>query len=319
MYKESLVSIIIPNYNSEKFICDTILSIKNQTYKGWECIIVDDGSNDNSLKLIKKNIVDDTRFKLYVRPKNLTKGGNACRNYGFEKSNGVLINWFDSDDVMHPDFIEKKVNCFLKNKNLDFVISGGDFVDKNLNLIKKMPIYDTNNVYKEYFFWRLKVVTNAVMLKKSFLKKNELFKLDLTKGQEFELFTRLFYKNAKYYIITDSLYSYRSHPNSISSKSKSYIPENKYSETYTVFQNLKRNLKEDSEITQSCFRLLITMYRKSLSNNDRKNINYIEKNLEELDISNKKLVINTLRLIKKMPLIFNSLAWNKIIYRIKIS
>ncbi|RLJ64373.1 glycosyl transferase family 2 [Lacinutrix venerupis] len=319
MDKDVLVSIIIPNYNSAKFIQDTILSIKNQTSKNWECIIVDDGSTDNSLLIINNNIVNDARFKLYKRPQNLVKGGNSCRNYGFEKSNGALINWFDSDDVMHPDFIEKKVSCFFKNNNLDFVVSGGDFVDKDLNLIKKMPIYDTNNVYKEYFFWRLKIVTNAVMFKKSFLKTNELFKLDLTKGQEFELFTRLFYKNDKYNIITDSLYSYRSHPNSISSKSKSYIPENKYSETYTVFQNLKRNLKEDSEITQSCFRLLITMYRKSLSNNDRKNINYIEKNLEKLDISNKKLVINVLRFVKKMPLIFNSLAWNKIIYRIKIA
>lgn len=319
MNKELLVSIIIPNYNSEKFIRETILSVKNQTYKNWECIFVDDDSNDNSFKIIKKETADDLRFKLFERPEKLKKGGNTCRNYGFEKAQGVFINWFDSDDVMHQNFIKKKIECFIKQDSIDFVVSGGDFVNEKLKFIKKMPVYATDNLYKEYFFWRIKIVTNSVMFKKSFLNVNSLFNLNLTKGQEFELFTRLFYNNINYKIINESLFSYRSHPNSISSKNINYIPENKFSETFSIFQNLKRNLDTDVEITQSCYRLLITMYRTSLCNNDIKNVNYIEENLNKLNVSNKKLILKLLGTIKVMPLMFKKSAWNKLVYRIKIN
>jgi glycosyltransferase involved in cell wall biosynthesis len=83
-----MVSIIIPLYNRENLILETLESIKVQTYSNFECIIVDDGSTDNGIKLVKNFLNDDNRFKLFERPSNVKKGGNSCRNIGFLKSSG---------------------------------------------------------------------------------------------------------------------------------------------------------------------------------------------------------------------------------------
>ena len=100
---KGLVSIIIPTFNRADIIHETLDSIKLQTYEKWECIIVDDGSNDNSIMVINEFVKTDNRFKFYDRPINKLKGANSCRNYGFEKSKGEFINWFDSDDIMHEN------------------------------------------------------------------------------------------------------------------------------------------------------------------------------------------------------------------------
>ncbi len=117
-----LVSIIIPSYNREAVIGDTLLSVLNQLHKNWECIVVDDGSNDNTLAVVKSFINQDSRIKFFTRPKNKNKGANACRNYGLKKSKGDYINWLDSDDVLAEDHISKHINCH-KQMNIQASVS----------------------------------------------------------------------------------------------------------------------------------------------------------------------------------------------------
>ena len=74
-----LVSILTPTYNTEKFIRSTIESAQNQTYTNWECIVVDDGSTDNTCQVVSDYISKDNRFQFYNRPKDLLKGPNSCR------------------------------------------------------------------------------------------------------------------------------------------------------------------------------------------------------------------------------------------------
>ena len=109
---QPLVSIIIPTYNRANLILETLNSVKLQSYQNWECIIVDDGSTDTSEEVITAFCRMDERFKYYKRPENKPKGANSCRNLGFEYSKGDLINWFDSDDVMFEDFLEKKIKFY---------------------------------------------------------------------------------------------------------------------------------------------------------------------------------------------------------------
>ncbi|MDC0637800.1 glycosyltransferase, partial [Flavobacteriaceae bacterium] len=105
-----LVSIIIANYNRAHLIEETLDSIKNQSYTFFECIIVDDGSTDNSVNVVQNWIQGDERFQFFKRPKSIRKGANACRNWGFkEKSKGDLIKFFDSDDIMLKDHIKISV------------------------------------------------------------------------------------------------------------------------------------------------------------------------------------------------------------------
>lgn len=124
-----LVSIIIPIFNRAHLIGETLDSILVQTYENWECIIVDDSSTDNTDEVVSDYIKKDSRFQYHHRPKHLLKGGNAARNYGFEVSSGEYIQWFDSDDLMHSDKIEIKIEKIL-SANVDFVISKTQNFDK---------------------------------------------------------------------------------------------------------------------------------------------------------------------------------------------
>ena len=126
-----LISIIIPTYNRRDLISDTLDSILVQTYKNWECIIVDDGSTDNSSAVINSYVKKDSRFQYHKRPIDKAKGGNACRNYGFELSKGEFVNWFDDDDIMLKDFLKTKIETFTIETW--FVIASHYLVDQDLN------------------------------------------------------------------------------------------------------------------------------------------------------------------------------------------
>lgn len=117
-----LVSIIIPIYNRAELIGATLDSVLCQSYQNWECIIVDDGSTDQTLDILKQYSFKDIRIRFYSRPEKKIKGANSCRNLGFEKSHGDYIIWFDSDDIMHKDHLKVKLESIREN-DTDFVIA----------------------------------------------------------------------------------------------------------------------------------------------------------------------------------------------------
>ena len=116
----SLVSIVIPTYNRAHLIGETLDSVLEQTYTNWECIVVDDGSADDTETVVMDYVNRDTRFQFHKRPEKYKSGGNGARNYGFDVSKGEYVNWFDSDDLMLPDAIQSKLDAF--EENIDFVI-----------------------------------------------------------------------------------------------------------------------------------------------------------------------------------------------------
>ena len=108
MNANNLVSVIIPNYNYEKFIAETIESVLSQTYKNVEIIVVDDGSKDKSLEVLEK-FGDKIRV---IQQKNA--GVSAARNHGVSFSKGEFIAFLDADDAYRPEFLETVLNL---NKN----------------------------------------------------------------------------------------------------------------------------------------------------------------------------------------------------------
>lgn len=114
------ISVIIPIFNRDKLIEETIDSLLAQNFQNWECIIVDDHSVDNSISIARKYSESDSRFRSYLRPEELKKGANSCRNYGLKMSRGKFIYWLDSDDVIHPNLIDYSLKC-LKDPDLDYV------------------------------------------------------------------------------------------------------------------------------------------------------------------------------------------------------
>ncbi len=116
-----LVSIVIPTYNRADLIRETLQSIQKQTYWNWECIIVDDGSTDNTIEYILDIIKIDKRIKIYKRD-NKRKGAPSCRNIGIHKSIGDYIIFLDSDDLMANFCIERRVRIFQEHPENDFIV-----------------------------------------------------------------------------------------------------------------------------------------------------------------------------------------------------
>lgn len=129
---QPLVSIIIPSFNRADIFSYTLDSILSQTYSNWECIIVDDGSTDETFSLIESYSKRDPRIKGTKRPLSKPKGANACRNFGLSKANGIYCIFFDSDDHMATNCLEQRVNLFKKHEDKDFLVfSMGIFRKKN--------------------------------------------------------------------------------------------------------------------------------------------------------------------------------------------
>ena len=107
-----LISIIVSTYNRERLIAETLHSVLAQEYENWECIVVDDGSWENTAAVVEEYILKDKRFRFYNRPETKTKGASACRNYGLEMAKGELIQFLDDDDLMDEFKLEKQVEVY---------------------------------------------------------------------------------------------------------------------------------------------------------------------------------------------------------------
>ena len=134
-----LVSIIMPNYNSEKYIKETIESVLAQTYQNWELIIVDDCSLDNSLELAKS--FRDERIKIFSMSKN---GGAAiARNKAIKEAQGKWIAFLDSDDLWITEKLEKQI-AYMSNNDISFSYTDYDVIDESNNFITVfIPKFDS--------------------------------------------------------------------------------------------------------------------------------------------------------------------------------
>lgn len=124
--QENLISIVIPVYNAEKYIEETITSVMNQTLQDWELLLVNDGSKDGSGELIDALAGKDNRIRTFHLP-----GGGAAvaRNTGTEHANGRYLAFLDADDLWESTKLEKEL-AFLKEKDAAFVFTGYEFADE---------------------------------------------------------------------------------------------------------------------------------------------------------------------------------------------
>lgn len=136
---QNLVSIIMPVYNAERFIAESIESIIIQTYEDWELILVDDCSKDRSYEVIKKYLVDD-RIKYFKLEEN--SGAAVSRNTALEKAKGRYIAFLDSDDIWDREKLQKQLN-FMRDKNVGFTFTEYSLMDESgVSLNKVMKVHD---------------------------------------------------------------------------------------------------------------------------------------------------------------------------------
>ena len=115
------VSIITASYNYENYIKETIESVLNQTFQDWEMIIVDDGSKDNSVQVIKEYCDTDKRIKLYQHDNGENRGLAETVQLGIKAANSDWIIFLESDDTIAPNYIEEKINIIKTYPNVRFI------------------------------------------------------------------------------------------------------------------------------------------------------------------------------------------------------
>ena len=113
---QPLVTIIVPCYNYGHFLKDTLNNVRQQEYQHWECLIVDDGSTDNTREVASAFVDADLRFRYLYQ---VNRGLSAARNHGIAQSNGVYIQFLDSDDFIHRSKIRQQVKLLEENKTFD--------------------------------------------------------------------------------------------------------------------------------------------------------------------------------------------------------
>ncbi len=210
-----LISIVIPTYNREKLILATLQSIICQTYSNWECIIVDDGSTDNSVEIISQFIANDDRFQFLSRPSTQLKGPNSCRNYGFEKSKGDIINWFDSDDIYLPTALEEYQKAF--DKNTDIVVGKVQKVDLRNKVLLGENKISSDNIIEDYFTGKIAFFVCGPMWQRKFLEQHTvLFDETISTLDDWDFNLRMLYSNPQIKYLSRSFIQYRFHQNSLS-------------------------------------------------------------------------------------------------------
>lgn len=121
-----MVSVIIPVYNAEKYIRDTVACVQRQTYTDWELVIVEDGSSDRTKEIIEE--MTDERIRLII-PKQQGSAAVA-RNAGLAEARGRYIAFLDADDIWKPDKLEKEM-AFMREKAAAFVFTSYEYADEN--------------------------------------------------------------------------------------------------------------------------------------------------------------------------------------------
>ena len=170
-------SIIMPVYNVEKYVEKAIRSVMNQTYKNFELIVVNDGTKDNSMDIIKKLQKEDKRIKIF----NKDNGGlSSARNFGLKYATGEYVCFVDSDDYVYANYLEVLYNEIL-NKESDLIIFGYnvDVVDSNEIILKEFDIlenYQEFNKKNKLYFENVSMIGYAwnKCFKRSIIEENNL-------------------------------------------------------------------------------------------------------------------------------------------------
>jgi glycosyltransferase involved in cell wall biosynthesis len=278
------ISVVMPVYNAEKYLSETIESILNQTHIDFELLILNDKSTDNSLKIIKQYQANDSR--IIVIDKEINVGPANLRNEGFRLSKGTFIALMDADDIALPNRFEKQI-AVLKN-NPEIGVCGTWFTFFGAKKNKVIRHSEKHDAIKISFLHSCGIGNPTVMLRKEALNGLE-FNNDYVPVEDYDLWSRLLFKT-KFYNIPESLLNYRQHDSNIS--------KTKIDNVNQSIRKVKINQMSEFGIDSSDAKLEMYLnavsVKKGLSQNDIidtiKAANYLLKRNEKLNGFNQELL-----------------------------
>ena len=302
--KYPLVSIIIPCYNNSKYISAAIDSALNQTYPNKEVIVIDDGSTDGSLDVIK---TFSSRIKWRT---GFNKGACSARNKGLQIAQGTLIKFLDGDDVLETSSIEAQVRIFNHIKDPDVIVFGkhitvnesSEFISNSTNLSH----YNEHDDQMPLLFEKSPILASALYSYNQLQKING-FDNEVLKYQDTDLNIRLRMTGFKFFFHDDLVFYHRKHDSQsrISRRQGSqYIINNSqvlkkwrnYALTYYIDESNASFLEIENKLIY--FQLLLA--RKLFRNHDRK---------EAIELFRRSFPLNRGLFSKNIPFLYSIMVY----------
>jgi len=228
MMTSDLVSVVIPVYNSEKYLEECLNSIISQTYQNIEIIVVDDGSTDSSPDILKRY---SDRVSVFSKKNN---GLTSALNLGINKMNGHWFKWFSPDDLMYPYTIETLVDEAKKYSDDAIIYSNWNIIDDTGNILREFHESDYNDLSNFDYNIRLldgqQINVNTTLIPSSLFDKCSIRELDDPVAIDYDFFLcSALLHGIKFHLISKSLVKYRIHSDQLShkniSKTLDYISE----------------------------------------------------------------------------------------------
>lgn len=244
---DTLVTVIVPTYNSCTTVIETLESIKEQSYRNIELIITDDGSKDETVKFcaewLSLNGRVFTSYQLLKVEKNTGIPANC--NRGLKAAHGTWIKFIAGDDTLKKDCIEININYTWANKQIEILQTDADLYLESFKTENYKSTLPTNfkeffNLYngiKQYEFLKnigYAICSPSIFIKKSVLDEANGFDEDYRIMEDLPLWLKLTKKNIRFFYLPISTVNYRSHDKSVARNGKKYI-DAKFAESYLLF------------------------------------------------------------------------------------
>jgi len=183
-------SVIIPVYNKEKYIVDTVYSVLNQSYKLYEVILIDDGSSDNTLNVL--STINDKKVRIYHKENG---GVSSARNFGISNARYEYIAFLDGDDTWKPDFLLEIYNSISKYPNECFFATNYNIL-RNAEYVKRLlpPDLPDISLIPNYFSLARNyylICSSAVVIKKQLLEDIGGFNEEINYGEDIDMWIRI--------------------------------------------------------------------------------------------------------------------------------
>jgi glycosyltransferase involved in cell wall biosynthesis len=270
MSVNTMVSVIIPTYNRPQLLEETLTSVKNQSFQKWECIVVNDGKDERTEKMVRKIMEEDNRFRFFQRPGNFKKGACGCRNFGFMKSSGKYIQWLDDDDLLSRDKLEKQVH-YLEEKGSQnyFVTCDWDYLwpGKKFNPIR---IVDEEYIRPKDFFNRIRskmsfIPPHCYLTPRCMILSAGLWNSDLLINQDAEFFTRILINSERLYHVENCHVLYRTHDmGRISERGGNEVFDSLINSFRLIYAHLaSQNFESDSYFKWKMLKLVLPNWKSS--------------------------------------------------------
>lgn len=216
LHKHS-VAVIIPCYNSAKYIRKTLDSILNQDYKYLEIVAIDDGSTDETRRILESYL---PKIRILAHPNNANLGPAASQNLGITQTKSELIAFLDHDDFWYPRKVQEQVKIFEKKPEVGVVYTNGYAVDENDNILFKLfpDTFREENISGKMLLKGYIKTESSIMVRREMFRQLGLFKVNLL-AADHDMYVRLS-EVTKFYYVPDPLFAYRKHTGQLSSDRK---------------------------------------------------------------------------------------------------